>query len=254
MSKYFVLIIFSLFIASSVSVQAVSTSTIKNRVLDIRQKGKVETIEQIRQKRDELKNTIDQKRIEFKNQIETKRAELKNTIETKRQELKERLKVVKNERKKEAVERIDNRLDALNERMTNHFSEVLERLEKVLSNIASRADKAAVSGVDVSTIRTAITDAQSAISASRQAIETQAGKTYKIDITTETGLRQDVGKARQGLHDDLVKVRDTVFAGREAVKKAATTLAQIPKINEIEVDLSQPATSTISETATGAEQ
>lgn len=254
MNRYLVLIIFSLFLTSSVFAQTVPMSTIKNRVLDIRQKGEAETIEQIRQKRDELKNTIEQKRVEFKNQIEVKRAELKNIIEVKRQELKERLKVVKDERKKQAVESIDNRLDALNERMTNHFSDVLERLEKVLSNIASRADKASASGVDVSAVRTAITDTQNAISVSRQAIEAQAGKTYKITITTETGLRQDVGRARQRLRDDLVKVRDIIFTSREAVKKAATILVQIPKINEIEVDLSQPATSTVSETATGTEQ
>ncbi|MEK7635567.1 MAG: hypothetical protein AAB405_00570 [Patescibacteria group bacterium] len=273
MSKHFILIIFSLFLISSVSAQTVPTSTVKNRVLDIRQntkqgiiidtrqniiqeikQKKVETVEQIKQKRDEFKNAIEQKRMEFKNQIETKGVELKNVIEAKRQELKERLKIVKDERKKEAVERIDNRMDALNEGMINHFSEVLERLEKILSNIGSRADKAAVSGIDVSAVRAAITNAQSAISASRQAIATQAGKTYKIAITTETGLRQDVGKARQELHDNLVKVRDAIFASREAVKKAAITLAQIPKINEIEVDLNQPATSTVSGTTTGTEQ
>ena len=272
MSKYFIIIISSLFLISSVFAQTDSTSTVGNKIRDIRQntnqdiinarqnakeeimQARIETAEQIRQKRDELKTAIEQKRAEFKNQIEAKKAELKTAIEIKRQALKERLKVIKDERKKQVVERIDNRLDALNERITNHFSEVLERLEKVLINIGSRADKAFVSGIDVSAVRTAITDAQSAISASRSAIATQAGKIYKITITTETGLRQDVGKARQGLHDDLLKVRDIVFASREAVKKAAIILAQIPKINEIEVDLSQPATSTIPGTATGTEQ
>ena len=272
MIKYFIIVIFSLFLAFSVSAQTAPTGTIKNKIIDVRQnvkqkiidarqnitqeikQKKVETVEQIKQKRVELKNVVEQKRAEFKNQIEVKRAELKVNIETKRQELKERLKVVKDERKKQAVERIDNRLDVLNEKTTNHFSEALERLEKVLGNISSRVDKAAISGIDISAVETAIADAQSSISASRLAIEAQAGKTYQITITNEAGLRQDVGKTRQALHADLVKTRETVFSAREAVKKAAMALFQIPRVDEINDDNNQPATSTAETNATSTEQ
>jgi len=44
-----------------------------------------------------------------------------------------------------------------------------------------------------------------------------------------------VGKIRQALYNDLMAVQKTVKAVQEAVRKAATTLAQIPKVDELEI-------------------
>ncbi len=124
------------------------------------------------------------------------------------------------------------------------MSQVLYKLEKVLDNIGTRAGKAEANGRDVSAVKTAITDAQNAIATSRTAIQTQAGKTYTIVINTENTLRQDVGQARQALHTDLVKIRDTVKAAYDAVRKAATTLAQIQNVDNLEVSSGVEATTT----------
>ena len=89
----------------------------------------------------------------------------------------------------------------------------------------------------------AIEDAEAAIEVARAAVDAQAGETYEVEITDETRLRAEVGKARKELHDDLKAVFDLVKAAREAVREAATTLAQIPRPD----DTQSPATSTISE-------
>ena len=176
-----------------------------------------------------FKKETEQKREELKTKVEQKREELKTKVETKREDLKKRLEKVKDERKKQAVERIDKQIDELNDRLLKHYLSVLDKLGGVLVKISERADKAEERGVDVAAVRTAIDKANSAISAARAAVETQSGKTYTIQVSTEEGLKNDVGRARQTLHNDLAAVRLVVKAAHEAVRQTATTLAQLPR-------------------------
>ena len=245
--KKLIVIISSLILALPVAAQTVPTQNIRQQIQDARQGAgelKAAAKADFEAKRMEAKNLMEQKKAEFKNKVETARTELKTRIETKKQELKTKLAKIKDERKKQVVEKIDGQLDELSKRRLNHFSQVLEQIEKVLDKISGRSAKAKDNGRDVSTIETVITEAEKVIAASREAVKTQAGKTYIITITTETALRQDVSKARQALHADLVKVEDTVKAAREAVRKAATTLAQIPNANDLEVSSGAEATTT----------
>lgn len=191
-------------------------------------------------KKETFKATVEQKRKEFKNSLEQKRAEVKEKIEAKKTELKDKLLKIKDERKKEIIGRVDNRLNEINENRMNHFSNALEKLDEIMLKISSRADKAESRGLDVSAARGALTEAKNAIAVSRAAIEMQSGKVYSINITSEEALKNSAVTARKALHDDVIKVFDTVKMAREAVKKAATTLAQIPKVDE-ESEVPTPA-------------
>ena len=189
--------------------------------------------------RERVRSEIMEMRDDFKTRMDAEKAELQGEIQDKREALRAQLQKVKDERRREVVERIDVRLDELNARMLDHFSNVLDRLEDVLERIASRADKAEGRGLDVSTLRTAITDALSSITSARSAVQVQAGKTCIVTVTTENNLRVDVGKARKCLHDNLTVVREAVKAAKEAVRRAATTLAQIPRVDEDSTSPSQ---------------
>lgn len=191
-------------------------------------------------KREEVKASMEAKREEMKTNMEAKRAEMKAGIEERKTALKEQLTKVKDERKKQTVLDINTRLEELNTRKLDHFSKSLDKLGEASEKITSRADKAEGRGLNVATVRVAITDALKAIEVSRLAIQAQAGKTYTITVTTENNLRADVSKVRKALHDDLSSVRETVKTAREAVRKAATTLAQIPRVDE---DENTPSTS-----------
>lgn len=208
----------------------------RQEIKEIGEKARLE----FQQKREEAKRAMEQKREEFKNAMESKKTEAKAAFEKKHEELKAKLAKIKDEKKKTAVEKINNEIARINENRTNHFSENLNKLEKVLTNIGLRADKAAANGVDVSTVKTAIDSANAAIAESRTAISAQAGKIYSIVVNTEATLRQDVGKTHQELKADLDKVRATVEKAKQAVRNAAVTLAQIPKVDELEVN-STPA-------------
>ena len=98
-----------------------------------------------------------------------------------------------------------------------------------MAKIEERANRAEENGLDVSVVRMAVTAAAAAVETSRAAIAAQAAKTYTIAITSETGLKQDVGVVRQQLNNDLRTTQNTVQAVREMARKAATTLAQLPK-------------------------
>ncbi|OGZ34899.1 MAG: hypothetical protein A2174_00310 [Candidatus Portnoybacteria bacterium RBG_13_41_18] len=191
--------------------------------------------QQIKQNREELKIRIESNASSTMQVIALKREEIKSQIEANKEQLKEKLKFLKDERKKQIIERINDQLAKLNDLMVDHFLAVLARLEKVLNNVGSRADKAEAAGKDVAVVRAAITNAQQLINTSRETVKAQAGKIYNVAISGEEAkLKPEVGEARQALHADLVAVRKTVQAARDAVHNVATTLAQIPKVDDLE--------------------
>lgn len=195
--------------------------------------------------RAEFASSTDRNREEFKAKMGARRAELKNSVEAKRTELRAKLGKIKDERKKEIVEKIDAELDALNARMAEHFSAVLVKLEEALARIAERADRVGGAGRDVSAVRVAISAAESAIASAREVIAMQGGKTYAFNITSETNLRTDVGKARQALRNDLAKVHGAVKAAHESVRKVAVALADVRNTE----NTTPPVTATGSEPA-----
>jgi len=213
-------------------------------ILDVVKQKTGMTKEEFEAKRAEIKNLMEQKQAELRNEIQAKRENLQSQIEAKRTELRNRLAKIKDENKKQIVERIYNQVNELNKRMTDHFLNVLERLEKVLERISSRAAKAEANGHDVSAVKTAITEATNAINTAKTAVQNQAVKVYSVTVNTESTLKSDTEKIRQALHNDLKNVFALVRTAQEAVRKAATTLAQIPAVDELEMPATQPATTT----------
>jgi DNA repair exonuclease SbcCD ATPase subunit len=227
--------------------QTSATGTLK-LMERIREKTKISP-QEFQQMREEIKNQIEQSRLEYRKQIQEKRDEMKAKIQSLKNQLREKLKQKISEKKSAIVERIYERINALNERMTNHYLDVLEHLEKVLERIESRTAKAKLNGKDVSSVESVIEKAHESINKAREAVKTQAEKIYQPpQITTEENLKLDVGKLRKQLHDDLKAVEKLVKEAKETVRQAAVALAQIPKVDEIEVATSTVATS--SETTT----
>ena len=208
-------------------------------------------IAQIEAKRMEIRAAQEQRMAEFKQKLEDSKKELKERVDAKKQELKDRLASIKDEKKKATVEKIDGRLDELNAKYTEHYSEVLTKLGAVVEKINVRIERAAARGLDVSAVRTALISADAAIAASKTAIESQTAKTYLITVTDEATLRENVGAARQALRADLKAVEQTVKDAREATRKAATTLAGIQGINDVDTQsTTAPATTETGTTET----
>lgn len=195
----------------------------------------------LEEKRQEAEERLKEQREEFKTRLEERKTNAEQLLREKRTELQEKLQVVRDERKRQAVERLNQQINNLNERLTKHFAEVLDKLAKILDNIVSRADKAETRGLDVAPVRAAVVNAQNKIEEARAAVAAQAGKVYSFNLpdsenatatSTEAALKPAVGEARQALHRDLAALRDIIFAARDAVRQAAVTLAQIPRVDE----------------------
>lgn len=134
---------------------------------------------------------------------------------------------VKDQKKKEAVDKITKELVKLNSRKLERFGQALDQMEGVLTKILGRAEKQAQKGFNIEKVRMAVEEARTAIAASRSAVEVQGGKVYKIEASSEEGLKDAVKKVRRALHDDLKAVQNTVKAAREAIKGATVSLARV---------------------------
>lgn len=211
------------------------TKTGIDEVKELAKERRETGVEKAKMERETKKEELKIKREEFKENLKAKREEAKEALKTRKEELHQKLKTVKDERKKQAVEKIDDSMAKLNEKMTEHFSEVLKKIEKALVRVEERANKAESRNLNTATVRRAITGAEAAIVSAQTAVEAQAGKSYTLTVTLEENLKRDVGLARQALHTDLAVVNQAVKAAREAVRKAAVALAQIPRINETSV-------------------
>ncbi len=182
---------------------------------------------QIQELKQEYSERLKQAREEFQNKIQAIKEELKTKLQDAKDKLRVKLQKVKDQKKISSVENINDQLQKLNERWTDHFVDVIDHLSDVLVKIGGRADKLSVNNVNVASVKNLMNTASTTIASARTAIATQAAKVYTINVTTETNLKTDVGKTRQALHSDLVKLRDIVFGARNAVHNAAQELSKL---------------------------
>lgn len=241
-----VILFFALVLSAAAQTPA---NTLRDRIQEVRD-GYQAAVQQIRGM-DQVK--MQGLRDQFKSDMNNLRVDVQKKIENERNVLKSKIQGIKDKIKQGAVSRIANSLNNLNQRLTKQFGDLLDKLDQVLSRISSRADKAQARGIDVSTVRTQIQAAETAIGAARDAVKAQAAKTYPISLpdtissSTMSNLRNIVGGVRNTLKSDLTAVQSAIKAARSAVQQAATTLAKIPRVNE-------NATLTATSTATSTNQ
>lgn len=184
-----------------------------------------------------------QKREEFESELKAKNEETRTKIEEQKVEFQKKLAIIKDGKKKETVQNINDRLQKLNQDQINSLVKVMDNIEQVLKNITSRTDKAELAGKDVTVVKADIKIATDNISAFRDALKTQASKTYTINITTEKTLKANIKKTREMLFNDLKTLRDKAKTTREAVIKTANDLSKIQGIDNLENENSEPVKS-----------
>ncbi len=179
-----------------------------------------------------LLQSIKTKRQGFKAEFETAKTEAGIKITAARTSFLASLKNVRDENKKTSAEKIVSTLQALNMKFTDQFSNKIDQIENILVSIESRIKKAEDKGLDVTTVKTQVEKAKQSIADARTAISTQTQKIYSVDVTNDTTLKTQMKTLRNDFSSDIKNVYTTVKSAHMAVKTTATTLAQIPKIDE----------------------
>ncbi len=208
-----------------------SPKTLKTEVRSNLTERRASAAADLRAKKEAALQDFKAKRVAAAAEFRAKRKEALATFKIKRQEAKEafklRLNKIKDEAKKEIAENLEENLNTINQRHTEHFSDRLEKFSNFLERIISRKDKAKESGMEVTTVETAIAAAETAITNAETAVATQSGKVYTINFTTEANLRTAAESARKTLRADLKSTHDKVTAARKAVVDSMQALAAI---------------------------
>lgn len=156
--------------------------------------------------------------VENKTQLMENREAKIEEIKAKREEVKAHIEGIKDAAKKRIAERIQQRLTKINDDRTAHFAKLLDKLSQILDKIAARTSIAKENNKDVVSIESAITSAQTSISNAQTSVETQAGKTYMLEVSNEEQARGEVQNVKEQLRIDLNLTRDVVKAAHDAVK------------------------------------
>lgn len=206
----------------------------RNEVKGIRDEVKV-NLEENKTQLEAMIRSVKEKREEFKTEFEASKEQAKLKIAEMKINFKESLKKIKDENKRISAEKIVDIIQGLNTKLTDNLSEKIKQIENVLVSIESRISKAESKGLDVSRVKIEVEKAKSAIALARNSISTQSSKVYTVNITDEAGLRAEMKKLRDTFSKDIKAVYVIVKSAHTAVRNTATTLAKIPKIDEVEV-------------------
>ncbi len=233
------------------SVSLISAQTTAKEKLEIMEQRKIQALKNFatttaKQKLEEIEKQVEEK----KQNLEKIREEAQTKIKEVRGKAQNKIREIRDEQKKKQAEQIENQFTHLNKVWTDHFTQLLNKYEAVLQKIKNRADKAAANSIDVSEVDAQIKKAETAITAARTAVETQAKKTYTVDITavnsgiaTTTNavgqnqliknLKEQFKAVKTQLEKDLKALRDGLMKNaKDAVHSAFQTLAKIPKVDE----------------------
>lgn len=193
--------------------------------------NKASTSEAVKEKREDLIKGIQEKRELFKEELEAKKELRASTTAAMKAKFKAGLEKIKDEKKKIRVESVAGNITELNTKITTKSAENINKIEEVLISIESRADKATVNGINVTSIRSLIAAAETAITEARTAITTQTAKTYPVSIVDESTVKTSLQTTRDLLKKDIEVMNIKVKAAHDATRKAADALRVIPKVN-----------------------
>lgn len=152
--------------------------------------------------------------------------ETRTILKDKKEEFREKLKAIRDEKKRLVVERIDEKISTMNKNHTARFSKTLEKLEMILNRITQQAQNLKSKGIDTLKLDSAVASAKTAINAAKVAIDSQAAKTYTLDVASENRLKTTVGSIVSMFRKDLRDVHKTVVEAKQAVQNAEMELVK----------------------------
>lgn len=189
------------------------------------------------EEREEIRNEIKSARQEFQQKLEIKREENKEILIKNKENLRVKIQTIKDENKKEAVLNINENINKINERTTDRLNNLITIIEEILGRIENKMETAEGQGLDFSSLESSINEAKIKITEAKDLIEIQAGKIYKLEITNELNLREEVKIVRNALQDDLKNLQNKVKEAHSFTRTSAQKLVEILTTSDNEEEI-----------------
>lgn len=189
-----------------------------------------DTVSEARDTRESHKRATNEIKAEFiqaKQDFQNKRKEALEEAKIKREELREKLQTIKDAKKKEVVENLDSKLAMVNNKWVSHWNDMLSRLNSLLEKVDSKAQEFASREIDVILVNAAIESAQARLADAQNAVNSQAGKNYVTQITTEGKLGTDVKTTTSQFRTDINSTKEKIYLARKAVEEAIKAIKNL---------------------------
>lgn len=161
----------------------------------------------------------------------TKNPTIREQMKQKQEEVKtmykEKIAQIKDQRKQAIITSLDQKIQTINTNQTQKMNSVLERLATYSGVIVQKAATAKAAGQNTGAVDTAVSTAQTAIAAAKEAVAAQSAKRYTITVESEATLRQTAGQTVSQFRADMQATHKLVVNAKQAVMKAAMELAKL---------------------------
>ncbi len=171
-------------------------------------------------------------KLELREQVKQKKEEMKATLQTERGVFKQKLANIQDAKKQAVVERIDAHIDRINDSMVDRWVDGLEQLTEFVERSSSEAAVLKASGANTAALDLAITNARSAITTAETQVSAQAEKNYVISVTTDGALKGSVGQTVSSFRQDLRNTHQVVFTAKQAVIRVVRELNQLKNVDK----------------------
>lgn len=153
----------------------------------------------------------------------------KEMFEQERAGFKAKLQQFQDKNKAAVAENVDIKLQNANTQRTEQFTKTLERLTVVLQKLQQRVDTAPET-YDKTSAQMAIDAAGKSIQDAQTAVSSQAAKSYKASVTSESAIGSSLGTTMKSLRADLQVTQEFVKKARAAVVDAARAVYKLPVV------------------------
>lgn len=169
---------------------------------------------------------------EVKQEREEYLMQAKEQVQTRVEAHREQIAQMTNERLRNQLTEMSDRFEFISDKWTSHWTDVLNRLDSILAKIEARSTELAESGVDTSSLDSAIAAASTSIEAAVTSVQDLASKEYIYGIDDEATVGENVRATIDVLKSDMEAVRSDVTAARESVQEAFSQLRVLITENE----------------------
>lgn len=148
---------------------------------------------------------------------------MKDKMATRSAALKAKLQRFRDKAKATKVENINTNLNELNTRHTNQMANTLTRISTALEKLKTWVAEQETAGKDVTSLKQAITETETAWTAADAAVKDQADNDYTIVVNTESTVKTDAQTARNSLQNDLKSVHDQIVSVKQTLATALSS-------------------------------